>query len=451
MIVISEKKTGNDIYFEKRTEYQKKDLIESIHFRAVQVSDSKETKYCMIYNPDMSIHEDGFNFLNFHSANLAENSRSQAMKALKLLFSFETIIGKQASEFTVDDVNNLRYFLHGYSPKGQLFQYELLTTRGNETVNKYLSIFRQYLSFLGIHDSPLQEKASYTLSLRTTDADINRKIAPFKSNEKIPRKIVEVPMYISVDEFARIVTYIRQHYSIREEIIVRLMFQCGLRIGEVLGLTAEDLKMVKIDNNYVPMAYIRNRVSDSVDQCAKTCMKIYNKLQYKSKDYSVEGFGYQYVVLPQDLFDLIDEYIEAEHVKARTSQKAQGRYYKKTIADSVEGEDENYYIFLNSLFTPLHSHAWNVVLRDIFSAVGIPLDSDKRKHNLNHRFRHGFAMFNVQYLDCKEVELAERMRHSSVNSVQKYYRPTISDQIKIKTDFANSLYDVIPELRREPE
>ena len=81
--------------------------------------------------------------------------------------------------------------------------------------------------------------------------------------------------------------------------------------------------------------------------------------------------------------------------------------YAKTIADRVrdseEYEDDNYYIFINSIGTPISASSWNDTLRGIFAEVGIPVDRDCRKSNLNHRFRHGFAMYNVMYLNVKEV------------------------------------------------
>ena len=58
-------------------------------------------------------------------------------------------------------------------------------------------------------------------------------------------------------------------------------------------------------------------------------------------------------------------------------------------------------------------------------------------------------MFNVQYLGCNELELQERMRHQSLKSVICYFRPTISDAIKIKTDFAKSLYEIFPDLLKD--
>ncbi|MGE7363971.1 tyrosine-type recombinase/integrase [Staphylococcus cohnii] len=97
------------------------------------------------------------------------------------------------------------------------------------------------------------------------------------SNEKIANPI-EVPKYISVDEFKKIIEVIRSDYSIREEIIVRLMYECGLRIRETMGLTFEDLD---ITEESISVAYIRNRASDKPYQLAKTCMTIVAREQYK--------------------------------------------------------------------------------------------------------------------------------------------------------------------------
>ena len=86
-------------------------------------------------------------------------------------------------------------------------------------------------------------------------------------------------------------------------------------------------------------------------------------------------------------------------------------------------------------------------MRAIFEKVGIQVDEKIRDNNLSHRFRHGFAMFQIQNRHIDAVQLAEMMRHKSVTSVMKYYRPTISDKIKLKEAFTEDLYSMIPELR----
>lgn len=450
MIIVREKHNNNEIFFEREIIENKKSIsIDEIYFRSF-VKEKDGFTYLMLYDLNMSPISEAFGFLNFNKISQSVNSRIKSLQALKLLYCYQFIVNKELEDFTVADLNGLKYFLKGFSPKGQSISFELISSRNNETINSYLSIYRQFLTYLGKENKVINKKAPKTTFLSLPDSDVDYKVDKYYINEKVPKKIIEVPRYTSVEEFQNIITLIRKNYSIREEILVRLMFQCGLRIGECLGITADDLVMEKIDDIFVPILYIRNRVSDKPYQHAKTCMKVINRKQYNSKEYKIKGYGYQYVIVPEDLFDSINEYIEEAHLAAR--EKKHNDYYKFTIADRVRKdepyEDDNYYVFINSLGRPLSSTSWNNIIRSIFIACNIPIDTEVREHNLNHRLRHGFAMFNIQYLGCKELELKERMRHNSLQSIAYYFRPTTSDAIKIKTDFTKSLYEIIPELKR---
>lgn len=420
-------------------------LSEDISYSTI-IRRINEKDYFLIYDSELKAISDSFKFINYYKEKHAFNSKVKCMQALKLLFVFQKIISKNLFEFNTVDINNLKHFLRGITPNGSIYFFNLKTVRKNETINGYLAIYRQYFKFLGIENSELMRRTKSVL-ISHPDSEVNFHIDNYTSNEKVPQKVTEVPWYISVEDFDRIITEIRTNYSIVEELIVRLMFQCGLRIGEVLGLTGEDLLIENINYDFIPVAYIRNRLSDTKDQKAKTCMKVFSKNDYKTKEYKTFGFGHQKVIIPYDLYNHINEYIEEQHVKARNLFP--GRYYSSSLADKVVFDDEdNYYIFLNTQYRPLSSQSWNIRLRAIFKAVGIPVDLQKREHNLNHRFRHGFAMFHVQHLKYNALELKERMRHNSISSVSKYYKPTIIDSIKIKTDFANNLYDLIPSLKK---
>ena len=454
MITIEEKKFVNDTYYIRTISNDGiSDYVSTIHVRAVAVQKDGRTYY-MLYNSKMEVCSEAFAYINGFIADKSQNTRIKAHEALKFLTCFEEITGKRLQDFNASDISNLKYFLHGYSPEGQNLRLVLSTVRANDTVNGYLSVYRGYLDFLGIKDHALFKTTGRIKLFPASHENVPMASASYRSNDRSPKQFVEVPKYISVDEFIKILEYVRKNCSLMEEIIIRLMYQCGLRIGEVLGLTADDLVMERLeDGNYSPVAYIRNRVTDKEYQNAKTCMKVISRKQYLTSEYNTPDYGYQYVPVPQDLFDLINDYIEEFHVAAREGKNTKDRYYSRTIADRVreseEYEDENYYIFINSIGTPLSASTWNEGLRKIFEAVGIPVDRNKRRSNLNHRFRHGFAMFNVIYCGMQDVELAGLLRHGSIESVLCYYNPTISDQIKLKTEFANSLYDIIPELRRE--
>ncbi|KAF3301359.1 tyrosine-type recombinase/integrase [Carnobacterium sp. PL12RED10] len=401
--------------------------------------------YHILYDSRMNPMESPFEFLNFFLSDKSENTKRKAAQALKLLFSYEVIINKKLAKFKQFDVSNLKKFLHGFNTPGNSLNIVMTSSRSNSTVNSYLSIYRQYLSFKGEINNVLTKRGN-THNYFDAYKEISYSGTEYIANEKTANPI-EVPKYISVDDFKKVIEVIRDDYTVREETVVRLMFQCGLRIGEVLGLTFEDLDVIEEGGKYICLAYIRNRQSDQSYQLAKTCMSITDRKQYQQRDYQTRDIGYQVAVIPMDLYDLINDYINEFHEKARTNHP--NNYFETNVADIATSEDneDNFYIFINSLGRPLSQANWNQIIRKIFKKAGIHIDKKDRKHNLNHRLRHGFAMFNVQHLKLNEFELKQRMRHKSLQSVSTYFNPTINDQITLKNEFVDSLYDLYPELR----
>lgn len=452
MIIVQEKKLGREIYYE--VEYQIDNKIvntNEIYYRGTTV-DVDGKLFLMLYDNDMNPVSDVFQFLNCSNYSQSINSKIKALQALKFLYSYQSIFNKNIEDFTASDIEVFKLFLKGNISKGNTISFENLTSRSNETVNAYLSIYRNYLNFLGKENKVLFETKTVTTSIiAAPDCSVEEKSKTYTSNEKTIT-IDDVPDYISVEDFGKIIDEIRKNYTVRDEIIVRLMFECGLRLGEVLGITNDDFVRETINGEEVAVLYIRNRISDKPYQQAKTCMKVHDIKQYQSKEYNLKDWGYQTVFVDEDLEDLILDYINEEHVKARKNHKS--NYYSSTIADRVrkttsdDVEDINYYLFINSLGKPLSKTVWNYLLRDIFIACGIPVDKGNKKHNLSHRFRHGFAMFYVKELGYGVVELKEVMRHRSLSSVACYTKHTSTDKTKIKTDFVTELKTLLPALHR---
>ncbi|MCM3024647.1 tyrosine-type recombinase/integrase [Heyndrickxia ginsengihumi] len=451
MILVRERKSGNASFYNIETYNEKNQLIfsEVLDFKSSIFSHENGFTYFILYDKNMIPISDVFRFLNYELSAISINSREKALHALKLLYLYETITNTKIETFTRNDVTNLKHFLRGVSPVGQTISFEMETIRSNDTINGYLSIYRNYVTYLEYNESYLLKKSPKIAQISLPGSEIDMNVQKYESSEKTASKQPQVPRYISIEEFKKILKLVREKYGKCEECIIRLMFQAGLRIGEVLGLTGDDIVIEKIESEYVSVVYLRNRVTDQKDQKAKTCKTPISRKEYKSKDYKTEGYGFQRVIIPIDLYELINDYIEETHEKAKNDKH--DNYYKFTIADRVreteEYEDDNYYVFINSQGKPLSSHLWNHRLRTIFEEVGIPVDKGSREHNLNHRFRHGFAMFNVQYLHIKELELQRKLRHRNLSSVAIYYRPTISDEIALKTQFTEDLYNVIPELK----
>ena len=128
---------------------------------------------------------------------------------------------------------------------------------------------------------------------------------------------------------------------------------------------------------------------------------------------------------------MIDKYIRLSTNVMKVSDKVLSNQEKFAKADCVteERKTPNRYIFLNKNGTPLSTSGWNKELKFIFKSVGIPCDSKKRRENLNHRFRHGFAMLLIQNgypLD----EVRRYLRHANISSTIVYTNPTEEDTLK---------------------
>ena len=137
-----------------------------------------------------------------------------------------------------------------------------------------------------------------------------------------------------------------------------------------------------------------------------------------------------------------------EHTRNKFISKGK---YDRAVADSISGTFErehgkNHYIFLNEYGKPLSQQAWNLRLKDYFLAAGIPLDVAVKHDNLNHRFRHGCAMYYLRFAEKKMTieEVHSLMRHRSFNSTYIYLKVTIDDELILRQQFQDSLLKELP-------
>lgn len=446
MLRVTEKKvchqTAYLLLFENDNKVVSKSQV--LYKTAIVEEDLKD--YYFVYDPLMRPIKASFEYLNVFLKDKSSNTKELYLYALRMLYSFEDIIGTKLEEFTPTDIAIFKDFLLGLYRPGETIIFEGLSEHQPQTVNQYFSVYRNYLDFLGVENHFLKYKNNRKALFSESESATYPTFSYYKADMRIVKRR-EVPKYISIEDFKSIIQEIREKYSLREECIVRLMYETGLRLGEILGLTNEDIVTEKIDGKWCNCVYIRNRVSDKRYQQAKTVITPSSKKSYKTKAYNTLNGGYQIVFITDELCTLLDEYIEDAHESAR--ERYSTRYYNSSLADSVCEHDENFYIFINNYGSRLSNVAWNKTLRKIFEGVGIHVDKAKiKENNLNHRFRHGFAMFQVEYCHTDMVELSKMLRHKSLSSTAIYYRPTISDEIKMKQAFTTDLYTQIPELRR---
>lgn len=405
----------------------------------VDTVEVKGKNYHLIYDSQYNLIPEAYDFLNHRQKRLSNNSMNAAIYALRYLYVFKEILDKDIEKFEKKDFIRLNHFLTGISADGSEYEYNLLTKRGTASINSFFSVYREFYKFLDYDNSPILKEHSFS------------KYIPQKNSIK-PNKIVDVPKYISPEEFTTIIKFIRENIEnkerrLRDECIVRIMYEGGCRIGEVLGSTLEDYVIKTVNEDEICFLYIRNRLTDKSHQNAKTCMNIYSKKNYSSEAFETNGVGYQLTFLNMDTYDLICDYIDLAHDRAYKKFK---RNYNANKADAVADfkakNEDNYYLFLNNRGEPLSDEGWNKELRMIFEAVGIQLDTGKKRDNLNHRFRHGFIMHLIYDLKMPREKVMVRSRHRNYTSLDAYYNPTTEQIVKMKTEIEDNILRVEEQL-----
>lgn len=442
-------------YIKKVFDSQEKVISEKlICFKSSKVKYKDNKEYILIYDSNGKLVSDAFRFINIEKIHLSPNTKDMYVVPLKLLFSFCEIFNKSFRNLNKEDINQFKTFLFGISQIGNNVEFKLKTRRSPETINNYFTIYRSFLCYVGEENSIFHKKNVINSFKGTrgllghTEKEVKFK---YSVNEKVVKQDV-VPMYISVDQFKDILLYIRRNLTIREEIIVRLMFQTGMRIGEVLGITLEDIATDPEEYNYkeiddIGRINILNRLSDKKYQLAKNCFIPKSEEEYNTKYYAENLI--QYVTPEIALLLLIEKYIEDSHGEMTSTKRK--NYLEYAAADLINSEQTylengNYYLFINKDGKPLSQSGWSKILRGIFRAVGLKVDKNIRRHNLSHRFRHGFAMYLIQYKSYNEVQVRNALRQRSLSSVSFYFNPTVDDIYEANKSAGESLHKLIPEL-----
>lgn len=373
-------------------------------------------------------------FLTQARSLLADNTISQTFAALKLLRSYEEITGRPFEDFDETTARSFLAFLRG-TPRSSLgISYSGLTCRSESTIRPYMSVYRAFAKFLKLESSPFLERASshtagpdgFPRRYEMTIGDAPELIAP---------------TFVTIDEFLALVKELEDTYDGAAVVIVRLMFEHGLRIGEALGLTIEDIGTAKVKGRLRHYVDLRERASDSPDRHAKTAMKVKSADAYRKADYAKRDVGYQRVFISDDLFGALAAYAERAHGLAKGGFEDRRRL--TAAADSVAGGEENHYVFLNSIGSVLRQDTWNRQLRKAFAKVGIPLDEGVRSDNLNHRLRHGYAHVLTHKLGCNDYTVMTLMRHKSLKSTAVYGNPTAEEVAELQLEVVDQWAEAI--------
>ena len=450
MMIIKEEKVLNDVGYKISSVINDVDTVEHfIRCKAASVTvDSK--LYLVLFDRYFQVNIPVYEYINVYMSDMAksEQTRRKTLVALKLLFSFLTIFNIKLEDMTKKDAAKLINFLLGNNSLGENITLELESRREANSVNDYLSAMRSYIKYLNIKNHPLlssggKKKLSNISSygeIHSTDS--------FEIKIKTRNYNNVAPKHVTLEQYKVMLKHVQDKGYKRLECIIRLMYESGMRSGEVLGLTFEDLKQVDMIDGTVAYKVVgRSRITDEPWQSPKFLMKITDRAQYKSKRYRLKNDGYHDTYINEDLYNLILEYIDEAHSEQQVTHL--DNWNKFSATDSVDkefGEEKNFYIFINSVGRPYSNKLLYKDVKELFIVCNVPVNEDGgRKDGLCHRFRHGFAMFQVKYNNTPLLILMELMHHSSVSSTVIYYTPEASDIIKLKNELTKNLYSYINE------
>ncbi|SDM41531.1 integrase/recombinase XerD [Bacillus sp. OK048] len=397
--------------------------------------------YMMVIGSYGKVYSETYKYLNEYLKEEGFSKRELALRALKFLYSYIELFNTEIRYIDADDRNKIIAFLKGGQGNGQYISYDFKTLRKNNTVNNYLGVYRSFYCYLGLKENIFEEISGSNTIIDIGSAFISKStslVVPTYSMNLEEIESNEVPSYIRYAEYLDIKKIIDEKFTLREKIIIKLMYEYGLRIGEVLGLTLEDIQGEDITKKKGKCRLvIRNRFSDKAWQHAKN-LEI-TPIGFNIDELPKKNNGYfHYIKISPETFDLLQEYIDDTTSPFSMSDRASQNYLEKNIADKVSqiDIDRNAYVFISKNYTPITGGGWNTIVKEIFIKVGLKIDKEKRTDNLNHRFRHGFAMFKVLHEGYDELKLSHVMRHSDTKSVKMYFKPTEDDLIEfaIKQD-----------------
>lgn len=387
--------------------------------------------YFIVMNQDGHLIKDACNYLNVTISNAGFKTREKTFSALKLLYSYCLVFDTNLSVdgFKHENLNKFISFLYGGHVSGEIMSIELTTYRRKETVMNYLRVYHNYFKVLfETEQTPFRN--IYHPHVNNTSKN---KYSHTSKNEI-------TPMYFKDEGYKKIIEIVNQQYTIREHLIIHLMYEYGLRIGEVLGLTIEDLHVINADYKL----YLRNRVSDKQWQLSKSLISPVNHDDYRRDVFNEYGSGFQIIKIDKKTVEMIDAYIECsrtstEVMSSEVKLNNLNEYCNADSLDNFNHSDFNQYLFISkNLYRPLTNVGWNSIIREIFEKADIQIDKHRRTSNLNHKFRHSFAM-NLVKKGYDPNQLAKKLRHKSVASTYKYYNPDEEDQYELFLKYKQSI------------
>ena len=428
-------------YLESTVENEYGDVVsqKKVYYPLVKFK-SHQKLYFLQYNDKMELIYEVCNYLNYYINESSEQTRDFKAKTLRNYLCFMALSGFDYTDLTDQYVLERIYSFF----RGDDFRSTHNDYRSRQTVNNYISVIRDFARYLNKPSSILQRTSYIQSGYREDGMTSLPKIYP-SSMRNNPHANDLIKPYISPQEYTVLKKLAIAKNDTQAVLLFHLMYFYGLRIGECLGLTEEDFIIRQQHYNPSPTILLRNRLSDRPFQFVKEVGHPKSIEDYKKRHYP-----HQKITTSIAFYERITSFIEQTYKELETRG-----IHDRSVADAIsknyiEEKGNNHYVFVNKHGQPLTQQAWNLRLKEYFTAAQIPIDINVRKDNLNHRFRHGCAMYYLRFAEegyKLSVEgVAALLRHRNLSTIYNYLKMTLDDEFMLKQQFQDSLLRDIPNL-----
>lgn len=303
----------------------------------------------------------------------AMNTVRLAGRCLKTYWDFLNIKCLLYNRVTPNDIGSFIEFLREYSHDGVSY-INVPSKLSGKTINNILSHvygFYKYCAKVSDITSPIPME------------DVNRPLDMFKGllhhvarNNKIKKsvfKVKETKKEIKVMNHDKAEEFLKALPTWRDKIIFKLMYLCGMRIGEVLSLNIEDVP-VPDSTEQVGIITLQYREENRYDQQTKT--------------------GGRAIYAPMDFIEEIDRFIMEDRNKIDTDHS---------------------YIFISNekqyLGKPLTYRGLYEVYQNVSKKTGIPFNF--------HILRHSYVTALIESgIDVSVVKIL--VGHKHISTTQQY-------------------------------
>lgn len=340
---------------------------------------------------DYSIINEVKRYLLFLDAkNKSPNTLKNYVHHLKTFYEYMNDVGLDIKEISlnpdigpIEILSNFMLYLQfpDYDKKNIPFN-GVQQKRSNSTINDIMSCvlgFYQYLAANGeIEELDVyKDKMNSSLSKSFISELIYNKTTLKQSIFKM-RKIDAKPKYITKEQYKELFDACT---NIRDKLIIVLCYECGLRIGEVLGIHIQDLNIKKQELNIVPRENNENGAR-------------------------VKNYAAGKVYLKKYVRELLNEYI----------LNIRSKYDGEFLFISLTGKNEG---------KPLSIGA----VEKMFSKLKEKVNFDIHAHML----RHSFACNMISY-GWDIYKVSKYLRHKSIIATNIYLHMTIEFQDKLREE-----------------